>query len=228
MKRRRPGLQGRWAYVVNSLQEIVPSYEEASSRIAIHADRRMRASSVAFAVQSGSLVLDLGAGPGVMSRLVAAKGAEPILLDVSQEMLAASRFLNRVRATFEFLPFREGVFDAVVSGFALRDAQDLPRAIGQLSWALKSRGRLGFCDMGKPDSAVAALIVALYVRLVPSIIGLATAGSAGLRYGSIYDTYVLVLHNSELKALLSNYFGSIEIEETQFGGSIVVKCIKRD
>lgn len=212
---------------MNSLQEIIPSYEEASSRIAIHADRRMRATSVAFAVQSGSLILDLGAGPGVMSRLVAAEGAEPVLLDVSQAMLAASRFPNRVRATFEYLPFREGIFDAVVSGFALRDAQDLPRTIGQLSLALKPRGRLSFCDLGKPDSAVAALVVAFYLRLVPSIVGLATAGAVGLRYGSLYDTYVLVPHNSELKALLSGHFESVEIEETQFGGSIVVRCVKK-
>ena len=210
------------------MQEIIPSYEEASSMIAIHADRRMRARSVAFAVQRGSLVLDLGAGPGVMSRLVAGKGAEPVLLDVSQAMLAASRFPNRVRATFEFLPFREGVFDAVVSGFALRDARDLPRAIRQLSQALKPRGRLSFCDLGKPDSAVASLVVALYLRLVPSIVGLATTGVAGLRYGSIYETYVLLLHNSELKALLLIHFRSVEIEETQFGGSIVARCVKRD
>jgi demethylmenaquinone methyltransferase/2-methoxy-6-polyprenyl-1,4-benzoquinol methylase len=228
MKRRRPGLQGRWAYVVNSLQEIIPSYEETSGIIAIYADRRMRARSVAFAVRRGSLVLDLGAGPGVMSRLVAAKGAEPVLLDVSQAMLTASRFPNRVRATFESLPFREGVFDAIVSGFALRDAQDLQRAIGQLSRVLKPRGRLGLCDLGKPDSAVAALVVAFYLKLVPSIVGLATAGVTGLRYGSIYDTYVLVLHNSELKALLSSHFGSVEIEETQFGGSIIARCVKRD
>lgn len=214
--------------MVNSLQEIIPSYEEVSGRVAIHADRQMRARSVAFAVGSGSLVLDLGAGPGVMSRLVAAKGGEPVLLDVSQAMLAASRFPNRVRAVFEFLPFREGVFDAIVSGFALRDAQDLPRAIGQLSLVMKPGGRFSFCDLGKPDSAVAALAVALYLRLVPSIVGLATAGSVGLRYGSIYDTYVLLLHNSELKALLSSRFGSVEIEETQFGGSMVVKCVKAD
>jgi len=226
MERRRPGLQKKWGYVVNSLQEIIPSYEEASSIISIYADRRMRADSIAFAVRRGSLVLDLGAGPGVMSRLVAMKGGDPVLLDVSQAMLAASRFPNRVRGTFEFLPFRDGVFDSVVSGFALRDAHDLPKAVGQLALVLKPDGKLGFCDLGKPDSALAALIVALYLRTVPGVIGLATAGLVGLRYGSIYDTYVLALHNSELKALLSRHFGTVEIDESQVGGSIVAKCTK--
>lgn len=211
---------------MNSLQDIIPSYEEASSIISIYADRRMRAASIEFAVQTGSLVLDLGAGPGVMSRLVTEKGGEPVLLDVSIAMLSASRFPNRVRAIFEFLPFREGVFDAVVSGFALRDAHDLSQAVGQLASVLKRGGRLSFCDLGKPDSAVTALIVAFYLRTAPGIIGLATAGLVGLKYGSIFDTYVLSLHNTELKALLSRRFGSVEIEETQFGGSIVAKCIK--
>ena len=226
MKRRKPGLQSRWAYVVNSLQDIISSYERTSSIVAIRADRRMRAGSVDFAVQRGSLVLDLGAGPGVMSRFVASKGGEPVLLDVSKAMLDASRFPNRVRATFEFLPFREGVFDAAVSGFALRDAQDLPRAIEQLSRTMKPSGRFGFCDLGKPDSSIACLVVALYLKLVPSIVGLIVAGAPGLRYRSIYDTYVLTLRNSELKALLSTHFQSVEIEETQFGGSIVAKCVK--
>ena len=226
MKQRRPGLQSKWAYVVNSLQEIIPSYEEASSMISMYADKRMRAKTIAFAVRPGYLVLDLGAGPGVMSRLAVARGGVPVLLDVSPAMLAASKFPNRVRATFEFLPFREAVFDSAVSGFALRDAHDLPRAVGELARVLKQDGRFSLCDLGKPDSAVPALIVALYLRTAPGIVGLATAGPVGLRYGSIYDTYVLALHNSELKSLLSRHFGSVGIEETQFGGSVVAKCVK--
>lgn len=226
MPSRRLGLQGKWGRVINSLQEIIPSYENASSIISMRADRRMRARAVAFAVEKGSVVLDLGAGPGLMSRGVSARGGEPVLLDVSMAMLRASRFPNRVRGTFEFLPFRGGAFDAAVSGFALRDAHDLPRALSQLSGALRPGGRLSFCDLGKPDSALAALMVALYLKTVPNVVGLAAAGPAGLGYGTIFDTYMLALHNSDLRALLLRHFGSAEIEEAQLGGSIVAKCVK--
>jgi len=149
-----------------------------------------------------------------------------VLLDVSQAMLSASRFPNRVRGTFEFLPFREASFDAVVSGFAVRDAHDLPVALSQLARVLRPGGRLSFCDLGKPDSLAAFIWVALYLRTAPAIIGLMTAGTVGLKYGSIFDTYVLVLRNSELKALLSRHFAGVEFEESQFGGSIVAKCEK--
>jgi len=226
MKRRKPGLQHKWAYVVNSLQEIVPSYERASSRISLYADRRMRAEAVSFAVTKGSLILDLGSGPGTMSKVVASAGGAPVLLDASRVMLNASGFPNAVQGIFEYLPFREGVFDGAVSGFALRDAHELRLALAQLARVLKKEGRFALCDLGKPDDPLKALAVAMYIRVIPPLIGLASVGRVGLRYGSLFDTYALVLHNSELASLLGRYLGSTSLHETQMGGSIVVKCVK--
>ena len=226
MKQRKPGLQGKWAYVVNSLQEILPSYELASSRISLFMDRRMREEAVAFAVRKGDLVLDLGSGPGTLSRVVAAAGGVPVLLDASRAMLKASGFPDAVQAVFEFIPFRGEAFDGAVSGFAVRDAHDLRAALNQLAGVLRPGARFAICDLGKPDDPLRALIVGMYLRVVPSVIGLATAGRVGLRYGSLYDTYVLVLHNSELSALLSHHIGRTSIHETQMGGSIVAKCVK--
>jgi demethylmenaquinone methyltransferase/2-methoxy-6-polyprenyl-1,4-benzoquinol methylase len=226
MKPRKPGLQHKWAYVVNSLQGIVPSYETASSRISLFQDRRMRQEAVSFAVRKGGLILDLGAGPGSMSRVVTRAGGEPVLVDASRVMLKASGFPNTVQGIFEYLPFRDGAFDGAVSGFAVRDAHDLPVALGQLNRVLKPGGRLGLCDLGKPDAPLLALVVAMYLRVMPPLIGLATTGKVGLRYGSLFDTYTLVLHNSELKALLLKYLGKTSIHQTQMGGSIVATCTK--
>jgi len=226
VSKRKPGLQKKWAYVVNSLQEILPSYELASSRISLFMDRRMRREAVAFAVNRGDLVLDLGAGPGTLSRVVATAGGDPVLLDASRVMLRASKFPNAVQAVFEYLPFRGEVFDGAVSGFAVRDAHDLKAALSQLAKVLKPGAKFAICDLGKPDDPLRALAVGLYLRVIPSLIGLATAGRAGLRYGSLYDTYVLVLHNSDLAALLGRYLGRTSIHETQMGGSIVAKCVK--
>ncbi len=226
MKQRKPGLQGRWAYVVNSLQEILPSYEQASSRISLFQDRRMRDEAVSFAVRKGDLVLDLGSGPGPLSRVVKAAGGTPVLLDASRAMLKASAFHEVVQGVFEYLPFREGVFDCSVSGFAVRDAHDLSVALAQLARVLKPGGRFALCDLGKPDDPFRALAIATYLRVVPPLIGLATAGRSGWRYGSLFDTYALVLHNAELRKLLSRAIGPTSIHETQLGGSIVAKAIR--
>ena len=227
MSSRKPGLQDKWAYVVNSLQGIVASYELASSRISLYADRRMRAEVVSFAVKKGSLILDLGSGPGTLARVVSRAGGEPVLLDASRVMLSASGFPNAVQGVFEYLPFRQGVFDGAVSGFAVRDAHDLRVALGQLSRAIKPGGKFALCDLGKPDAPLNAVMVAMYMRVVPSVIGLATAGRSGLRYSSLFDTYLLVLHNSELVALLTKFLGPTTLHQTQMGGSIVAKCVRR-
>ena len=226
MDKRKPGLQRKWAYVVNSLQEILPSYELASSRISLFMDRRMRREAVAFVVKRGDLVLDLGSGPGTLSKVVATAGGDPVLLDASRAMLKASRFPNAVQGVFEHLPFRKKVFDGAVSGFAVRDAHDLKAALGELASVLKPGTKFAICDLGKPDDPFRALVVGMYLRVVPIVIGLATAGRVGLRYGSLFDTYVLVLHNSDLAALLGKYVGRTSIHETQMGGSIVAKCVK--
>ncbi|HMD79293.1 MAG TPA: methyltransferase domain-containing protein [Nitrososphaerales archaeon] len=227
MKRRRPGLQGKWAYVVNSLQVIMPSYEKASSRISLFEDRRLRSEAVSSAVTGGSLVLDLGAGPGTLSRLVAKAGGTPVLLDVSRKMLGASNFELKVQAAFEQLPFRPSTFDSVVAAFAVRDSRDLVAALSQVSAALKDGGHFSFCDLGKPDSELKTVAVAYYLRLAPAVIGMLTAGRVGLRYASIYPTYVLVPHNSVLSAILSRWF-EVSIREFQMGASIVVVCTKTD
>jgi demethylmenaquinone methyltransferase/2-methoxy-6-polyprenyl-1,4-benzoquinol methylase len=206
----------------------VPSYEKASSRISLFQDKRMRNEAVSFAVRRGNLVLDLGAGPGTMSKVVVKAGGDPVLLDASRVMLKASGFPNAVLGIFEFLPFRDEVFDGAVSGFAVRDSHELPAAVAQLNRVLKAGGRFALCDLGKPDGLFSALVIGMYLRIMPSLIGLATTGRAGLRYGSLFDTYVLVLRNSELKALLNRYIGQASIHETQLGGSIVAKCIKEN
>jgi demethylmenaquinone methyltransferase/2-methoxy-6-polyprenyl-1,4-benzoquinol methylase len=224
MSERRPGLQGRWAQVVDSLQRVIPSYELASRRISLYADNRMREEVVAFAVRRSWRVLDLGAGPGTLSKLVSRKGGNPVLLDVSLAMLRVAPAGDRVQGTFENLPFRDGAFDSVVSAFAIRDARDLSTALHQVRRVMKNGGRFAFCDLGKPASPVKALVIAAYLRIMPSIIGLATAGRTGLRYGSLFDTYLLVLNNSELKCALEAFFGDVSIRETQLGGSIVGKC----
>lgn len=184
----------------------------------------MRAEVVAHAVKGGWCVLDMGSGPGTLSRPVSQAGGEPVLLDVSGAMLRTAPFPNRVRGTFENLPFRDGAFDSVVSGFAVRDALDLPTALVQVRRVLKRGGRFAFCDIGKPSSRLKALLVGVYMRVVPGVVGLVTAGRAGLKYVSLYDTYLLLLNNSELAHALRELFRVVSVHETQMGGSVVVTC----
>jgi demethylmenaquinone methyltransferase/2-methoxy-6-polyprenyl-1,4-benzoquinol methylase len=152
-------------------------------------------------------------------------GGEVVQLDVSRKMLETSPGSERVQAVFEALPFRNGAFDAVVAGFALRDARDLFSAVGQVRRVLRDGGRFAFCDLGKPDSLVRALGIALYLRLAAPIIGAIVGGRRGLAFASLFDTYMLTLHNSQLVALLRLFFTDVSLEARQAGAAIVVGCI---
>jgi len=224
MKFRRLGLQGKWKYVIDSLEMIIPAYELGSKRIALFADTKMRIRAVEFVVKEDDLVLDLGSGPGVMARIVERIGGEPLLLDVSRKMLSVSDHELKVQASFEHLPFKDDAFTGIVCGFALRDSQDLLMALREVRRVLTPEGKFGFCDLGKPSSTTRMLAIAVYLRIFTPLIGLVSAGRAGLRFGSIFDTYMLVPNNNELFKLLSRFFREVRISTQQLGGAIVVTC----
>ena len=211
---------------MDSLEAIIPIYEKGSSRISLFSDKAMREEVASFAVEGekGALVLDLGAGPGTLSRVVAREGGEPLLADASRKMLAEAPEFDRVQCVFEFLPFRPGAFGAAVAGFSLRDSQDLEDALSEIRRAIRTGGRFAFCDLGKPASGVKSVFVGGYIRVAPPLIGFLTGGRSGLKFGSLHDTYKLVLDNKTLGKLLSGYFREVAIKERQMGGSIVVRC----
>jgi demethylmenaquinone methyltransferase/2-methoxy-6-polyprenyl-1,4-benzoquinol methylase len=129
-----------------------------------------------------------------------------------------------VQCVFEFLPFRPGAFPAAAAGFSLRDSRDLESALAEIRQAIAAGGRFAFCDLGKPESRLKADLVAAYIFVAPPLIGLLTGGPSGLRFGSLFDTYKLVLDNRSLRDLLLTRFAKVEIEAKQMGGSIVARC----
>jgi ubiquinone/menaquinone biosynthesis C-methylase UbiE len=223
---RRPGLQSRWKYLIDSMESLIPIYEKGSSRISLFSDKGMREEAASFAVDGddGGLVLDLGAGPGTLSRVVASVGGSPVLADASRKMLSKAPEFDRVQCVFEHLPFRPGTFGAGVAGFSLRDARDLETALVEIRAAMRGGAKLGICDLGKPASRVKALLVGGYVRVVPPIVGFLTAGRLGLGFSSLHITYELVLDNRSLGLLLAKYFGAVNITERKMGAAIVVRC----
>jgi demethylmenaquinone methyltransferase / 2-methoxy-6-polyprenyl-1,4-benzoquinol methylase len=222
---RRPGLQDKWRHVFDSLESIIPIYEDGSRRISLFSDGRMRAQVVMSAVLDGSLVLDLGSGPGTMACVVSAAGGNPVLLDASRKMLLAAKGDNKVQAVFEHLPFRDGAFNSVVAGFSLRDSRDLITAVAEVRRAIPRGGRFSFCDLGKSDSFAKAVILGFYIRAVVPVVGALTGGRAGLGFSSLYDTYLLTLKNGTLVHVLETYFSQVKMISRQLGGSIVVSCV---
>jgi trans-aconitate methyltransferase len=98
----------------------------------------------------GERVLDLGCGPGQLTRQLADRGAEVVGVDVSLEMIGQARQnypeLQFLLADASKLGF-EGEFDAVFSNAALHWMLDASAVARSISRALRPRGRL-VAEMG--------------------------------------------------------------------------------
>ncbi len=90
-------------------------------------------------------VLEVGCGTGRNLNLYGS-GVRLVGLDVSPEALAAARKrapqVPLVRASAEALPFRDGTFDAVVSGLVFCSVPDPIRGLRELRRVLKPTGVL--------------------------------------------------------------------------------------
>ncbi len=150
------------------------SYERWASVLSMGQDRRWREAMVeALGVGPGDRVLDVAAGTGSITRLLAAKSAKVVSLDQSDQMLeqAVARGATGVRATAEVLPFPDESFDRVSFGYLLRYVADVPAALLELARVLRTGGRIGMVEFGRP-AGVWGPAWWLYTR-----VGLPVAGS---------------------------------------------------
>ena len=93
---------------------------------------------------AGRSVLDLGAGTGVASEVLAQAGARPVALDLALEMLAHRRAERppSVCGDARALPFRDSAFDAVVAAFSLNHVPDLEVAVAEAHRVIRPGGLL--------------------------------------------------------------------------------------
>lgn len=93
-------------------------------------------------------VLDMGCGPGYASAASSERGAVPIGLDFSRQMIAiAKRMFPRIEfheGDAQNLPFADDNFDRVVANFALLHLAAPERACAEACRVLKRGGKFGF------------------------------------------------------------------------------------
>ena len=98
-------------------------------------------------------ILDVGCGPGYVSAAADERGASPIGLDFSKEMIAiAKRMFPRIEfreGDAQNLPFPDASFDRVVANFALLHLASPERACAEAARVLKPGGKFGFTTWAK-------------------------------------------------------------------------------
>jgi ubiquinone/menaquinone biosynthesis C-methylase UbiE len=109
----------------------------------------------AAGVGAGMRVLDVATGPGYVAAAAAARGADPVGVDIAEGMLAVARrdhpHLDFRPGDAEALPFADSSFDAVVGAFVLNHLPRPEVAAAELARVLASGGRLALSVWDVPE-----------------------------------------------------------------------------
>jgi len=127
---------------------------------------------------------------------------------------------------FEHLPFKDEQFDAVLSGYSLRDAISLKIAISEMHRILKKDGKWIIVDLGKPDNPIIRFGVSFYLKMILPIVAYAAGGKLGLKFATLYGTYRVWPKNKKLESLLLEKFSKIEFDKDLMGGAIMIAAYK--
>jgi demethylmenaquinone methyltransferase/2-methoxy-6-polyprenyl-1,4-benzoquinol methylase len=103
-------------------------------------------------------------------------------VDFSAAMLEKARRIVSgnvmwLREDFDSLPFLEGSFDLVISGFTLRSVQNLPQFLGNVYRILTPGGKAAFLDLTRPRSFWPRVFFYPYLKFILPLLGWLLSGN---------------------------------------------------
>ena len=223
-----------WKQVISTLRDIIPVYDKVNRVISLGKDELYRYEGINGNIKSGDLVLDAGSGFGNMSlttfKITTAAEVKIVIYDPIFEMLQSSRQRLVVElissGIFEHMPFKDNTFDVVMCGYSLRDAINLEIAVSELHRILKKNGRFLIVDLGKPDNKLIRLGVSIYLKYIIKIFAYVIARQTGLKFQTLYGTFIKWPQNNTLNLLLKKQFSQVDFKTKLMGGSIIVSSTK--
>jgi demethylmenaquinone methyltransferase/2-methoxy-6-polyprenyl-1,4-benzoquinol methylase len=179
----------RATYVREMFTRIANRYDLMNRLMTGGQDTRWRRQVVQLArLRNNARLLDLGTGTGELARETLSQfpQANVIAADFTLEMMRVGQkrsSLNFSSADALRLPFTEASFDAVVSGFLMRNVIDLQKAIQEQYRVLKKGGRIVILDTTRPKRNFLSPFIWLHMHVVIPILGrLLTGSSDAYRY----------------------------------------------
>jgi demethylmenaquinone methyltransferase/2-methoxy-6-polyprenyl-1,4-benzoquinol methylase len=176
---------------------IAGRYDLLNRVISFRLDTQWRSKATREILKSEDpLILDLGAGTGDLTFIAAKeiKGNGRIVgLDFSLQMLKLARSKQTsvmhgektdfIQASAIFPPFKDSLFDGVMTAFVLRNVSDLSLFFAHAFRVLKPGGRFVSLEMFPPSKTWFSPFYALYFyRFVPWIGGLLAGDPSAYKY----------------------------------------------
>jgi demethylmenaquinone methyltransferase / 2-methoxy-6-polyprenyl-1,4-benzoquinol methylase len=166
--------------VERMFDRLAPQYDRMNRVISLGLDRGWRKHTVAeLDLPEGSLVLDLACGTGDLANDVVSRGHRAVGVDYSAGMLAAAHTgASLVRADAAQLPLRDGAFDGVVCGFALRNFVELTSVFSEVARIIRRGGRFVALDAAVPTNPLMRAGNTIWFRGAVPLLGRALAHDA--------------------------------------------------
>jgi demethylmenaquinone methyltransferase/2-methoxy-6-polyprenyl-1,4-benzoquinol methylase len=216
----------RSQYVQNMFARIAPRYDLMNRLMTAGQDGRWRKEVIdRAALPSNAYLLDLGTGTGDLA--LSAKRLHPdchaVAADFTLEMMQIGRqrrdtgSLHWAAADTLGLPFPDGKFDAVVSGFLMRNVTSIPVALQEQRRVLKPHGRMVILDTTRPPANLLSPLVRFHLHVIIPALGRVLTGH-GEAYTYLPESTERFLQAETLAAYIAEAgFKEIGFRRRMFG-----------
>ena len=187
-----PTADERPVFVNRMFARIAPTYDLMNRLMTFGQDQGWRRKLLeACALPPHGALLDIGTGTGDIAYAAMQRqpGVRAIGSDFTYEMMAAGvgkvpgLVLPFVQADTFSLPFADESFDAVASGFLVRNVADREAAFREMARVTKPGGRVVCLEIAPPTNALLEPLFRLYFfRIVPLIGGLVAGDRTAYSY----------------------------------------------
>lgn len=172
--------QERAQYVQSMFTKIARRYDMMNRLMTGYQDVRWRKQVIKLAgLKPGASLLDLGTGTGDLAREALSEfpNAKVTAADFTLEMMRVGARqvgpLDFSAADALRLPFENESFDAVTSGFLMRNVIDLKQAIQEQYRVLRSGGRIVILDTTRPKRNLLSPFIWIHMHvIIPTLGGL--------------------------------------------------------
>jgi demethylmenaquinone methyltransferase/2-methoxy-6-polyprenyl-1,4-benzoquinol methylase len=173
----------RGEYVQDMFTRIAHRYDLMNRLMTAGQDVRWRKQVIRLAeLGPNAQLLDLGAGTGDLAREAIAQQTDVkvVAADFTLEMMRVGQrnstkpgngSLPWSAADALNLPFRDKTFDAIVSGFLMRNVGDIQQALKEQYRTLKPGGRIVILDTTKPNRNLLSPLIWLHMHVVIPLVG---------------------------------------------------------
>lgn len=162
--------------------DIAPVYDLLNNIISFGLHKKWKKVAVnQLKLKSGDRVLDLCCGSGDITLLMLDKKLSEMdfyavdfsekMINIAQKRLPQNSNVTLLESDAMNLPFDEAYFDHIIISFGLRNLENIPMAMLEMSRVLKKGGNIVNIDFGKPSNPVIKMIYNIYFGSIVPMFG---------------------------------------------------------